>query len=107
MNVKIDYLPKELLQSKDCNDRCSNILDGNVVGNQPVSIKSSFLAGTSYAFSIEIDFGRKYIGAFSLEIEVNPSIAQQYFNNIDASEKLVVQIDPKFLSLVQEKTKLS
>ena len=28
VNVKLDYLPKNLLQSADCNDRCSNVLDG-------------------------------------------------------------------------------
>ena len=56
VNIKLDYMPKELLQSPDCNDRCSNVLDGELVSGdtKAVSIKSSYLAGTSYSFSVEI-----------------------------------------------------
>ena len=68
VNIKLDYMPKELLQSPDCNDRCSNFLDGQLIGGdtKAISIKSSYLAGTSYSFSVEIEFGRTYIGSFTL-----------------------------------------
>ena len=67
VNVKVDYLPKDLLQSSDCNDRCSNVLDGKMVAGDTnaISVRSKYLAGTTYTFSVEIDFGRSYIGAFT------------------------------------------
>ena len=73
INVKIDYLPKPLLQSEDCNDRCSNVLDGRIISgdSETVYIKSSFISGSSYSFSIEIEFGRTYIGKFTFEVKVN------------------------------------
>ena len=68
ININLDYLPRRLIQSSDCNDRCSNVLDGKLTSGdmQAVSIKSSYLAGTTYSFSIEIEFGRSYIGKFTL-----------------------------------------
>ncbi len=68
INIKIDYLPKNLLQSSDCNDRCSNVLDGQITGGDKnaVSIKSSYISGSIYTFSFEIEFGRPYIGQFTL-----------------------------------------
>lgn len=64
LNVKLDYLPKPLLQSTECNDRCSSVLVASITKGDSgaVSTKSSFIPGSSYAFSIEIDFGRSYIG---------------------------------------------
>ena len=43
-------------------------MDGKLTAGdmQAVSIKSSYLSGTSYSFSIEIEFGRSYIGQFTL-----------------------------------------
>lgn len=54
VNVNIDYLPKNLLQSTDCNDRCSNVLDGHILSgdSEVVSIRASYLAGTGFTFSI-------------------------------------------------------
>lgn len=68
VNLKLDWLPKRLLQSADCNDRCSNVLDGRIISgdSDAVSIRSYFLAGTSFSFSMEIEFRRTYIGAFKL-----------------------------------------
>jgi hypothetical protein len=65
--MKIDYLPSELIQSSDCLDACSNVINGEIVkGDEAISIRSSYIAGTSYSFSIEIEFGRSYIGIFTL-----------------------------------------
>lgn len=53
VNVKIDYLPSELIQSSDCLDACSNVINGEIVkGDEAISIRSSYIAGTSYSFSI-------------------------------------------------------
>ena len=61
-------MPKKLIQSADCNDRCSNVLDGKLTAGDmdAVSIKSTYISGTTYSFSVEIDFGRSYIGKFTL-----------------------------------------
>ena len=53
VNVKLDYMSSELLQSLDCNDRCSQVLDASIVeGETAVRIKSSYISGSRYAFSI-------------------------------------------------------
>jgi len=54
VNIKLDYLPKPLLQSSDCSNRCSNILDGKLISGDKdaISIKSSYLPGSNYAFSV-------------------------------------------------------
>lgn len=92
VNLKIDYLPKRLLQSSDCTDRCSNVLDGRIVSgdSKAVSIRSYFLAGTSFSFTMEIEFGRSYIGAFTLEVQISQVIATKYYGNIDTSQPLTV-----------------
>lgn len=56
MNIKLDYLPRNLIQSPDCNNRCSNILDGRIVAgdSNTVSLRSSYISGTAYTFSFEI-----------------------------------------------------
>lgn len=55
LNIKIDVLPTELLQSRDCNDRCSQVLVADVTnGDKPISIKSSFISGTDYNFLVEL-----------------------------------------------------
>ena len=102
INVKVDYLPRELLQSDDCNDRCSNVLDGEIVSgdSKAISVRSSYLAGTSYTFSIEIEFGHMYIGLFSFEVKVNPTVAQKYFTNVGTSKALLIEVNPAYLSLV-------
>ena len=64
LNIKIDYFPPELLQSEDCNNRCSGVIQAELVEGDTgaISISSKYLPGSSYSFSVEIDFGRSYIG---------------------------------------------
>ena len=64
MNIKVDYLPQKLLQSNECNDRCSSILNVEIKSGDKgaISIKSSFIPGSSYVFAVSIDFGRNYFG---------------------------------------------
>jgi hypothetical protein len=76
LNVKIDYLPKKLLQSNDCNDRCSQVLVATVTqGDKPISVKSSYVAGTSFTFNLELEFGRPYMNKFTVQISINQILA--------------------------------
>lgn len=85
INIKIDVLPKALLQSKDCNDRCSGVINANVLsGDQPTSVRSSYISGSRYTFSVELEFGKPYINKFKVEIKVNPSLTS-YFNPVSCS----------------------
>ena len=46
-------MSKVLLQSLDCNDQCSNILDGKIIsGEKAISIRSKYIAGTNYSFTM-------------------------------------------------------
>ena len=53
VNIKLDYMSSELLQSIDCNDRCSQVLEATIIeGETAARIKSSYISGSRYAFSI-------------------------------------------------------
>ena len=55
LTISLDYLPKELIQANECNDACSSILIVNITeGDKPISIKSSFVSGSRYSFSVEL-----------------------------------------------------
>lgn len=78
INVKVDYLPKSLLQSKDCIDECRNILDVNIINEKALSIKSQYLVGTSYTFLVELEFGRNHMSIFDVEIRIKTNL-KKYF----------------------------
>ena len=63
-------------------------------------IVASYIASTSFSFSIEIDFNREPIGMFTVEIGINPSLVQKYFSGINTYQKLTVDVNPAFLSLL-------
>lgn len=54
VNVKLDYMPKSLIQSTECNDRCSSVLMASIIGENALRIKSTYLSGTRYGFTVEI-----------------------------------------------------
>ena len=56
INVKLDYLPKELLQSPSCTNSCSGILNVNLISGDTgaTSITSTYISGSSYTFAIEV-----------------------------------------------------
>lgn len=102
VNVKVDYLPPELLQSPDCNDRCSGVLDIEIVeGMRALNVRSMYLAGTSYDFAVRLEFGKPLVEEFVLEVEINRVIGQKYFRDIDTSRPLVIGIDPALLLAVE------
>lgn len=104
INVRVNYLPKEIIEScVDCKDNkfnCEKILEVRFISGDRgyVSIKTKYIPTTSYSFSIEIDFGREPIGMFSAEIGIPSRIALRYFSSMDVSQKLKVDINPAFMS---------
>ena len=93
------------MQSTECNDRCSNVLLASIESGDKgaVSIKSSFIPGSSYSFSVEIDFGRSYIGKFSVSVTINPTVGQKFFGTVGTSESLKVDVNPAFLAKAEGK----
>lgn len=99
LNIQIDYLPKQLLQSADCNDRCSQVLVAQVLsGDKPTAIKSSYVAGSRYSFSVELEFGKPYVGKFRLEVKVNPALSR-YFNPVSIANSFAADVNPAQLTL--------
>ena len=76
-------------------------MDGRITAGdrEIVSIKSNYLPGSSYSFAMEVDFGRTYIGQFTLEVTLNPEIATQYYPGIGTSSFVIV-VNPAILSKV-------
>lgn len=65
----------------------ANIISGDTGA---LSVKSRFIPGSSYSFSVEIDFGRSYIGQFSVELKINPAVGNKFFGTVGTSNTLVV-----------------
>lgn len=99
LNIKIDYFPQELLQSEECNDRCSGVIQAELISGDTgaISINSKYLPSSSYSFSVEIDFGRSYIGEFTAELKINPALSK-FFKNVSIDEILTIDVKPVFLS---------
>lgn len=99
INIKIDYLPKELLQSSDCNDRCSQVLVATVLsGDTPISVKSYYVSGSRYTFSVELEFGKQYINRFRVEIKVNQSLSR-YYKTVSIANSFTTDVNPSQLTL--------
>ena len=79
------------------------MLIGKIVNgdNGAIAIRSTFIPGSSYSFSIEINFGRSFIGKFTVEIQINP-VLQRYFESVSIGKKLLVDVNPAYLSKVTE-----
>ena len=89
------------MQSNDCNDRCSSLLYARVIGeSQPVSIKSNFVPGSRYSFSVDIEFGRAYISKFTLSVGINQNL-KRYFNQVNISTENF-EINPAYLAKAEE-----
>ena len=107
INVKLDYMPLDLIQSSACNDRCSEVLVANIVqGESGARIKSSYIAGSRYAFSIMFEFDRSYIAQFTVEIAVNPTLGSRYFSGVSIDSRLVVDVNPAFMAGAEEEDTL-
>lgn len=104
LNVRLNYLPMALINSAiDCKNNCNNVLDVDIVsGYQGAkSISARYIPTTSFVFSIEIDFGREPIGMFGVTIGINQALKTQYFNGIDSSSTINIDVTPAYLAKVQ------
>jgi len=57
LNVKVNYLPQELIKSaSDCANKCNRVLAVKIVSGDMATtgIKASYVPTTSYSFSIEM-----------------------------------------------------
>ena len=102
LNIRLDYLPKKLISSTDCADKCRNILVGNITSGDTgaTSITSHYIPGTSFSFSVEVEFDRPYIGEFTIMISIDRAIGLKYFSPISTANSLTIDVKPSFLAAV-------
>lgn len=104
INIKINYLPNSLMMSNDCNNKCNQIIIGQIISgdSSSISITSQYIAGTSYSFALTVDFGRPYIGEFKIKIDMNKSVTSKYFGPIPI-DSLNIDVKPLYLAAVEER----
>ena len=104
LNIRLDYLPQSLIQSADCNNKCFNVLVGKIMDGDKgaTSITSEYISGSSYSFSVKIEFGRPYIGKFTVKISIDRAIGQKYFGQVSASQSIDVEVNPSYLSAITD-----
>jgi hypothetical protein len=101
LNVRVNYLPQSLIKSAtDCKNGCDLVLDVKITKgfSSVLSIKSSYIPGSTYSFSIEMDFGREPIGLFTVQVGLQSGIALKYFSGIDTTNTLSIDVNPAILS---------
>ena len=108
LNVRLDYLPQSLIQSADCNNKCFNVLVGEIIDGDmgATSITSEYLPGSTYSFAVKVEFGRTYIGKFTIKISIDRAIGLKYFGQISASQSIDVDVFPSYLSKVNGESEL-
>jgi hypothetical protein len=102
INVGVNYLPQTLLQSgSDCRDNCKDILLVKFTSgdSSASSIVTSYIPNSEYNFSVELIYGREPIGIFSVQISLNPIIANKYFAGINTAGSLNVNVNPALFSI--------
>ena len=99
-NVRINYLPTNLSQN-NCS-RCNyNILLVNLT-TRPLTqpkISTSYIRGSSYTFSVRFEFPGEPISEFSATVQINPALAQTYFQGVDVSQVITININPAVMAL--------
>lgn len=100
VNVKLNYMPRELLQSKACNDLCKSVVTANIISGDSnfMNINSQYQPGSRYTFSITIEFGRPYIGKFDISVGVQSALVNQYFGGVNVAPQ-VFEINPAYLAI--------
>jgi cysteine-rich repeat protein len=107
-NVRINYLPTNLSQNNcsRCND---NILLVNLT-SRPLTqprITTSYIRGSSYTFSVRFEFPSEPISEFSATVQINPSLAQTYFQGVDVSQVITLNVNPAVMALQDNVGELS
>lgn len=103
LNIKLNYLPSSLLFSGDCANNCNQVLKASLVSGDrsAISIVSAFVVGTKYSFTVTVDFGRPYIGEFSISIGIDQSLVPKYFGSIP-TDTLEFDVKPSYLAALRE-----
>lgn len=99
--MKANYLPQALLNSAaDCRNKCNNVLSAKIISGDTsaVSILASYIPNTSFSFSIEVNFAKEPIGMFVLQVGINPSLVSKYFQGIDTSSTISVNVNPAYFA---------
>ena len=101
LNLRINYIPKSLLLGTECQNNCKQLLVGTITSGDTgsLAITSSYLAGTSYDFTMTIGFGRSYIGQFSIDVKFSPN-AVRYFGAISIAAATFT-VNPAYLASVE------
>ena len=102
INIRVNYLPLSLINSvTDCANQCKDVLSVRIVSgdSSTTGIVANYIPSTSFSFSIEINYQKEPIGAFGVQIGINPILVQRYFSGIDISNRLTVNVNPAFLAL--------
>lgn len=101
INLKLNYLPKSLIQSNECQNKCSQILTGSIVSGETArSITSEYLSGTRYIFTMTIEFGRSYMATFRLRVGIESAVAK-FFGGAGVSP-VEITVEPAFLMSVND-----
>ena len=99
LNVKINFLPQELLDSSSERDNIFKVLTNT---NLPVEVRSSYMDHSSYTYVIIYDFKKvEPIPEFLTRIEVKPEIKAKYFNEV-AVTPLFLKINPAYMARQDE-----
>ena len=106
LNIRLDYLPKKLLSSIDCANKCFNIIVGEIVSGDKgaTSITSQYSPGTTYSFSVEVEFDRPQIGKFDIKLSIDRAIGLKYFSPVSTANPLTVSVNPSYLTRVDADT---
>jgi hypothetical protein len=102
INLKLNYLPTQLLSSTDCANQCNQFLQGSITSGDTssISITSQFLPGSNYIFVVNVQFGKPYIAPFNLNVGINPNF-MKYFGTIPV-QPFNLPIQPSQLSAVSD-----
>ena len=105
----MNYLPQALIDSAtDCKNRCDKVLSAKIIsGDQSaISIIGSYINNSRYSFSLEVVFGKEPIGMFVLQVGLNQNLSK-YFQGIDTSSTINVNVNPAYFSIVKSDDRLS
>jgi cysteine-rich repeat protein len=107
INLKLNYLPSELLASSDCSNQCNQFLTGAITSGDTssISITSQYLPGSNYLFIVTVQFGKPLIAPFNLNVGINKNF-MKYFGSIPV-QACNVAIQPSQLSAVSDVDTLS
>ena len=104
INVKLNYLPQALIDSAtDCKNRCDKVLSAQIISGDKsaVSILAQYIPNSRYSFSVEVNFGKEPVGMFTLQVGIRKSLVGKYFQGIDCTKTLNINVNPAYFTVQQ------